>query len=149
MLNSPLRYPQLCEILDAAVESANLFYAIRVDGHFRHICTRSVPRQSKPYPPLSAVTEHQPVFNLYEMSGTLVGFRSPQFAKGMNVPGYHLHFLSDDRRAGGHVLALELERGRLLIDDTSNFHVELPMDETFLSAKLGGDRSKDVQKVEK
>jgi acetolactate decarboxylase len=148
-LDAPLDYPALCALLDAAAGSANLFYAIRVDGRFRHLRTRSVPRQSKPYPPLTAVTQEQPVFDLYEVSGTLAGFRFPDFAEGMNVPGYHLHFLSDDRRAGGHVLAFELERGRLAIDDTSNFHIELPTDESFLSAELGGGRSDDVEKVEK
>jgi acetolactate decarboxylase len=67
----------------------------------------------------------------------------------MNVPGYHLHFLSEDRHAGGHVLALELEHGRLAIDDTSNFHIELPTDGAFLAAKLGGDRTGDINKTEK
>ena len=84
-----------------------------------------------------------------EVSGTLVGFRFPEFTEGINVPGYHLHFLSEDHRAGGHVLALELERGRLAIDDTSNFHIELPTDGAFLAAELGGDRVEDVKKVEK
>jgi acetolactate decarboxylase len=111
--------------------------------------TRSVPRQSKPYPPLTAVTEDQPCFDLHEVSGTLAGFRFPAFAEGMNVPGYHLHFLSEDRRAGGHVLALELEHGRLAIDDTSDFHIELPTDGAFLAAELGGGRAEDVKKVEK
>jgi acetolactate decarboxylase len=148
-LDGPLDYAGLCALLDAAVASANLFYAIRVDGRFRRIRTRSVPRQSKPYPPLTAVTVDQPVFDLYDVSGTLAGFRFPEFAEGMNVPGYHLHFLSVDRQAGGHVLALELERGRLAIDDTANFPVELPADASFLSAELGGDRSGVVDKVEK
>ena len=67
----------------------------------------------------------------------------------MNVPGYHLHFLSEDRQAGGHVLTLELESGRLAIDDTSNFHIELPTDGAFLAAELGGDRAAEVRKVEK
>jgi acetolactate decarboxylase len=67
----------------------------------------------------------------------------------MNVPGYHLHFLSEDRRSGGHVLALELESGRLAIDDISNFHIERSTDGAFLVAELGGDRAAEVRKVEK
>jgi acetolactate decarboxylase len=136
-------------LLDGELASANLFYAIRVDGRFRHVRTRSVPRQSKPYPPLTTVTEDQPCFDLQAVSGTLAGFRFPAFAEGMNVPGYHLHFLSEDRQAGGHVLALQLESGRLAIDDTSNFHIELPTDGSFLAAELGGDRAAEVRKVEK
>lgn len=149
VLGSPLDYAGLCTLLDGELASANLFYAIRVDGRFRQVRTRSVLRQSKPYPSLTAITEDQPVFDLDEVSGTLAGFRFPEFAEGMNVPGYHLHFLSEDHRAGGHVLALELERGRLAIDDTSSFHIELPTDASFLAAELGGDRAEDVEKVEK
>jgi len=148
-LDYPLDYTGLCTLLDNELASANLFYAIRVDGRFGHVRTRSVPRQTKPYPPLTAVTEDQPCFDLREVSGTLAGFRFPEFAEGMNVPGYHLHFLSEDRRVGGHVLALELECGQLAIDDTSNFHIELPTDEDFLAAELGRDRAEDVKKVEK
>ena len=148
-LDGPLDYPGLCTLLDGAVESANLFSAIRVDGSFRHMRTRSVPRQSKPYTPLTDVTQDQPVFDLTAVSGTLVGFRFPEFVEGMNVPGYHLHFLSDNRQTGGHVLALELEHGRLAIDDTSNFHIELPTNKSFLSAELSGNRSDDIERVEK
>jgi len=148
-LDGPLDYPELCTLLDRTVGSENLFSAIRIEGSFRHIRTRSVPRQSKPYPPLINVTQDQPVFALNDVSGTLVGFRFPEFAKGMNVPGYHLHFLSDDRNFGGHVLAFVLEHALLTIDDTSDFHIELPTDSTFLSTKLVGDHSDDIEKVEK
>ena len=148
-LEGPLDYSGLCRLMDGIIESANLFSAIRIDGRFHHIRTRSVSRQTKPYPPLTAVTENQPVFDLNEVSGTLAGFRFPEFADGMNVPGYHLHFLSDDRLTGGHVLALEIEHARLAIDDTSNFHIELPTDASFLSADLGGNRSDDIEMVEK
>ena len=148
-LDGPLDYPGLCTLLDHTVESTNLFSAIRVDGSFRHIRTRSVPRQSKPYPPLIDVTQDQPVFDLNDVSGTLAGFRFPEFAKGMNVPGYHLHFLSDNRQFGGHVLAFELEHARLAIDDTSNFHIELPTDTSFLSTELRGNHLDDIEKVEK
>jgi acetolactate decarboxylase len=148
-LDGPLDYPELRTLLDRAVGSENLFSAIRIEGSFRHIRTRSVPRQSKPYPPLINVTREQPVFALNDVSGTLVGFRFPEFAKGMNVPGYHLHFLSDDRNFGGHVLAFVLEHARLTIDDTSDFHIELPTDSTFLSTKLSGNQSDVIEKVEK
>jgi acetolactate decarboxylase len=122
---------------------------VLTDGGFRSMRTRSVSRQSKPYPPLVDVTQDQPVFDLNDASGTLVGFRFPEFAKGMNVPGYHFHFLSEDRQAGGHVLAFLLEHARLAIDDTSNFHIELPTDASFLSTELGGVHPDDIDKVEK
>jgi acetolactate decarboxylase len=77
----------------------------------------------------------------------LVGFRFPDFAAGLNVPGYHLHFLTNDTTAGGHVLGLELASGRLTVDHTSNFHIELPADDVFLAANLSGDRQEELRKV--
>ena len=94
------------------MEGPNLFYAVRIDGQFAQVKTRSVPRQEKPYPPLDEVARTQPVFHLKDVRGTLAGFRFPDFARGLNVPGFHLHFLTEDRKAGGHVLDLVLERRR-------------------------------------
>ena len=34
----------------------------------------------------------------------MLGFRFPAYAEGIEVAGYHLHFISDDRARGGHVL---------------------------------------------
>jgi acetolactate decarboxylase len=67
---------------------------VLTDGGFRSMRTRSVSRQSKPYPPLVDVTQDQPVCDLNDASGTLVGFRFPEFAKGMNVPGYHFRVIA-------------------------------------------------------
>ncbi|MFC2032792.1 acetolactate decarboxylase, partial [Chloroflexota bacterium] len=32
--------------------SSNIFYAIKIEGMFSYVKTRSVPAQEKPYPPL-------------------------------------------------------------------------------------------------
>jgi acetolactate decarboxylase len=34
----------------------------------------------------------------------MVGFRLPSYLENVNVTGYHFHFLTTDRQAGGHVL---------------------------------------------
>ena len=66
------------------------------------------------------------MFELRDVSGTLVGFRFPDYASGLEVAGYHLHFITDDRRRGGHVLEYRARAGRLRIDTSSELHVELP-----------------------
>jgi acetolactate decarboxylase len=146
-LAGPLDFAAFKRLLDTKVTSSNLFCAIRVDGTFGSVSTRSMPRQSKPYPPLVEVAEHQPEFDLSNVEGTLAGFRFPDFASGMNVPGYHLHFLSRDER-GGHVLDFELGHGRLAIDTESDLHIELPTDPDFLNTDLSGDHRDDLKKVE-
>jgi len=39
-----------------------------------------------------------------DTEGTLVGFYTPAFMGSLSVPGMHLHFLSADRKTGGHLL---------------------------------------------
>lgn len=142
-------FPTLLEALDQAVPSKNLFYAVRVDGRFAQVRVRSVPRQKKPYPPLVEVTTHQPEFEHRDISGSLVGFRFPDYATGINVPGYHMHFVSDDRTAGGHVLAFSMVAGTIAIDVTSQFHMALPQESDFLDADLTKDSAEDIAKAEK
>jgi acetolactate decarboxylase len=81
----------------------------RIDGPFAKIITRSVPIQSKPYKPLLAVVKNeQVVFDLTkkkdDVRGTIMGFYFPKSMKGLNIVGFHLHFITDDRKAGGHLL---------------------------------------------
>jgi acetolactate decarboxylase len=116
----------LLEALEASVSGRRACEAIRLRGRFARVRARSVPQQSKPYPPLTEVVGHQRVFDLQDVEGTLVGFRFAAYAEGVNVPGYHLHFLSADRRRGGHVLECEPLEGTIEIDHGSELHLELP-----------------------
>ena len=100
--------------------------AIRVDGCFDRLRLRSVHAQEPPYPPLVEVTSHQSEWAIAGATGTLVGFRFPDATAGVEVPGFHLHFLSEDHQLGGHVLAATLVDGTLRIDGGDELHVELP-----------------------
>jgi acetolactate decarboxylase len=148
-LDGVIDYERLQTLMDGLTEGPNLFYALRVDGDFASVTARSVPRQHKPYPPLAEVAKTQPVFHLENVRGTLAGFRFPDFARGLNVPGFHLHFLTADRTAGGHVLDLVLSCGELAIDATARFHLELPTDPAFLHADLGHDHADDLDRAER
>jgi len=136
-------------IADKMLPTVNIFYAVKITGTFQVVRTRSVPAQQKPYRPLGEVVKTQPVFELKNVEGTIVGFRCPPFAKGINVPGYHLHFLTADRKAGGHVLDFRIERAVLEIDDTGELTVILPSDKAFYGADLTPDREKELKAVEK
>lgn len=143
-------YDALKKIVDRAVPNMNIFCAVKVTGHFATVKTRSVPAQNKPYPPLTKVTKNQAIFNLENVSGTIVGFRSPAYVKGINVPGYHIHFLADDRMSGGHILAFNLDEGFAEIDPCYRFLMILPEGEgDFSRIDLGVDRSKDLDKAER
>lgn len=133
---------------DQTVQNSNLFIAIRFDGHFPLMKVRSVPRQEHPYPPLAEVAEHQSVFEYTGVSGTVLGFRCPVYVKGVNVPGWHLHFISDDRTKGGHILDFVTTGGELRADICNRFYMMLPEDERLQALDLSKDRSEELKKVE-
>jgi acetolactate decarboxylase len=114
--------------LEALVDAqgAGPVCALRFDGELKRVRARSVPRQHPPYRPLPEVAAEQHVFDFEDVSGTVVGFRFPDYAAGVELTGYHLHVITADRTRGGHVLACEAGRGRLRIDPVSDLHVELP-----------------------
>ena len=95
---------ELTGLLDMHIPSRDVFYAIRIDGTFPYVKARSVPVQVKPYPPLADALLGQTIFEFRNVTGTVVGFYTPSSAAGMNVLGYHLHFITSDRSRGGHVL---------------------------------------------
>jgi acetolactate decarboxylase len=125
-LVTPLDLGTFCAGLDRVVGGEASCYAIRADGHFEYVKSRSVPRQRKPYPPLAEVVKRQPTFELHDVRGSLVGFRFPHYAQGLNVAGYHFHFITADRNAGGHVLEFRLARGELAVDSEADLRIELP-----------------------
>lgn len=125
VLDKSLDFNQMNEYLDNLLPTKNIFYAIRINGIFKYIKTRSVHRQNKPYPPLSEALKNQPIFEFHNIKGTLIGFRFPEYMNGVNLPGYHFHFITEDRKAGGHLLECEIQSVLLEIDYTDEFYMTL------------------------
>lgn len=140
---------ELNKIVSEALPTENIFYAIRIDGRFETMRTRSVPAQEKPYPPLVEAIKEQSVFKFTNVEGSLVGLRSPSFVKGIGVPGYHWHFLTNDRKAGGHVLDCQFKNLVAKTSSFNNFLLELPEDKKFFSTDFSEDKQKELKKVEK
>ncbi len=135
--------------IDEIVPNPNVFCAVKLHAHFRTMKTRSVPPQEKPYPALADVVDSQAVFDMQNVTGSIVGFRSPPFVKGINVPGYHLHFLSDDRTRGGHILAFDMDPALCELDILDRFYMILPENGQGLeNLDLAKDRAKALEKVE-
>jgi acetolactate decarboxylase len=141
--------PTLEELLEFKVPESNLIQAIRIDGHFKYVKVRSVPKQKRPYRRLAKIIENQPVFELKDVRGTLVGFLIPPYFAKFNVPGYHFHFITEDRSRGGHVLKCRTGHVQMQIDEVPELHLVLPENGDFLKAKLSEDRSAELEKVEK
>jgi acetolactate decarboxylase len=100
--------------------------AVRIDGRFERVRVRSVPKQRRPYPRLAEALAEQRISDLLDVSGTLVGFGFPDALDGIEMIGWHLHFATEDRTRGGHVLGFALRDGAAHLDDVTELHVELP-----------------------
>lgn len=117
---------QLEVALDALPYSASRVLAARIDGRFRTITVRSEPKQQPPYRPLAEVIKEQQVVHTFDdVDGTLIGFRFPAAASSINVPGWHLHFLTADRSRGGHVLGLTTGVGLAWLEEFPDLRISL------------------------
>jgi acetolactate decarboxylase len=125
-LSGPLAHERLLARIDELVPPGASTCAVRLDGRWALVRARSVPAQAPPYRPLTEVVADQHVFELAELEGTIVGFRFPTWVEGIEVPGYHLHFISADRERGGHVLDSRASGVRVRIEVCEDLHVELP-----------------------
>lgn len=123
-------------LIDKLVPSPNLFCAIRLDGEFELVRTRTVPRQERPYKPMLEAIAEQPTFDFNDTHGTMIGFRCPPYLQGVNVAGYHIHYISDKRDGGGHVLEYRLKNARLQLGIVSKLRIDLPGNQDFLNADL-------------
>ncbi len=119
-------HESLLQRLDALVPEGASSCAVRLDGRFELVRARSVPAQEPPYRPLVEVVADQHVFELRQVEGTMLGFRFPTYVEGIEVAGYHLHFISADRARGGHVLGSRSRGLRARLDPSDDLHVELP-----------------------
>ena len=132
---------------DSLRDSENFFYALKVQGLFEYVHARAVCWTHEGVPLVQAAAV-QPEFEFHNVAGTLVGFWTPEYARTMNVPGYHLHFLSDDRRSAGHLLQCTGANLCLQIQREGTYQVALPESEDFLKADLRRDPAADLAKAE-
>jgi acetolactate decarboxylase len=56
----------------------------------------------------------------------MVGFGFPDALDVIEMIGWHLHFATEDRTRGGHVLDFTLRDAVAHLDDTTELRVELP-----------------------
>lgn len=127
--------------------STNLFLTYRINGRFSHVKARTVKGQEYKGQPLSELGDKQFVATYEDIEGTIVGFRSPKSWQGFSVAGEHLHFISKDRKAGGHVLEIEASDVSMSMATASNIHVELPTSDDFNAATLVSN-DEGIKKVE-
>lgn len=134
-----------------AAHGRNLIYVARIDiDNCDKVLVRSELAQDKPYRPLAVALEtDQREFTYENIGGSIVAVYFPSFFATQNAPGWHCHFISNDRSHGGHMLDVAFS-GQVVarFDATPYFLMYLPEDKEFSQKDLDRDFSDDIEKVE-
>jgi acetolactate decarboxylase len=139
--------PEMLAKVATMLPSQNIFHAVRIEGRFDYVKTRAVARQDKSVG-LEAAAREEPIFEFHDVDGAIVGFFTPDYLRGVNVPGYHLHFITADRTAGGHMLDCRSRDVTIKIHHTPEFELGTPGTEEFLKADLSHDHTAAIKKIE-
>ncbi|HVN64981.1 MAG TPA: acetolactate decarboxylase [Candidatus Binataceae bacterium] len=138
---------ELLARLDRLRNSNNLFFAVRIDGLINRLRARAVCKKAGAG--LVEVAATQAEFEFHRVSGSIVGFWTPAYARTVNMAGWHLHFLKEDRSGGGHVLDIQGEGLRAQVQHLDDFRMAIPESPEFLKADLTGDPSMALIKAER
>lgn len=148
---SATSFEDLTAQLDKKIEKygVNNMYVVKIHGNFSNITVRSVEKQEKPYKEFTEVAKvDQRVFNYTNQSGTLIAVYFPEYMSDLNMHGWHLHFINDDKDKGGHVLGLTMENGTGAMDIIHEFKMVLPQTESFANMNFSENMTAKINSVE-
>lgn len=135
-VSTPMPRSRVVELVERTLGSSNYLFAVRLRGRFSRVRTRTVVKQEKPYRPMREAVENEPVLEFENIDGTVGGFRTPLYGKGIGVPGGHMHFVDDALEHGGHVLDFDIEYGEMQVSIGTDLHLQLPLNDEFQEASL-------------
>lgn len=143
---------ELKVLLDNKVEEGfglNSMHVVRIDGHFTRVYARSVAGYEARFVTLKEIlSEKQKEFCFEDIDGTLVCICYPDYMEGINAVGWHLHFISKDRKQGGHVFDMSLEKATVKLDKVSRIEIQLPTDIEFDIYSLKNVSKEEIHQIE-
>ena len=139
-------------LLDLRIEEdfgLNSMHIVRIDGTFRKVYARSESSYRAHHIPLKeALNVTQKDFFFENISGTTVCVYYPDFMDGINAPGWHLHFISADRKHGGHVFELDIDNAEAVFDKKTSIEIKLPSEPAFDTYSLKNVSKDEIKSVE-
>ena len=127
----------------------NSMHVVRIDGEFEKVDARSeAPYRSHHISLKEVLSKTQKAFLFENICGSLVGVYFPDYMDGINMPGWHLHFLSEDRSKGGHVFNVSIREGTAKVDKISSIVINLPKEAAFDTYSLKQDLQDEIKSVE-
>ena len=127
----------------------NSMHVVKIEGVFKKVDARSeAPYRSHHVPLKEVLGQTQKAFIFEEIRGSLVGVYFPDYMDGINMPGWHLHFLSEDKSVGGHVFDVCIREGAASVDKITNMVIKLPDSPAFDTYSLKQDLQDEIKSVE-
>lgn len=151
VLSAASSLEELGKLLTAQIPETerNLFHMAKIKACFPRIMLRSVGKQKEPYIPInSAMKNDQKVFTLENAEGTAVALYCPNYMDRVNMYGWHLHFITEDKKRGGHVLDLEISSAEADICSLDSHIMRLPRNGIFGQLDMTLVSKDDVCKAE-
>lgn len=127
----------------------NSMHMVRIDGDFELVDARSETGYESVHVDLKTILgKTQRAFKFENVKGTLVCVYFPDYMDGINASGWHLHFLSDDRKHGGHVFEIKMRSGKGQISKINSIELKLPDEPIFDTFALKQASHEIVKAVE-
>lgn len=127
----------------------NSMYAVRIDGEFSKVDARSESGTKAHHVTLKdALSVTQKAFIFENIKGSLVCVYYPDYMDGINAAGWHLHFLSEDKKHGGHVFDISLTKGTAEFCRITSVEVRIPDTPAFDTYALKGASQEEIKSVE-
>ena len=142
-----LKHELTCKVDEAY--ALNSMHVATVSGTFESVSARSESAYHADHITLKdmlATTQRE--FTFEKLDGTLVCVYHPDFMDGINAPGWHVHFLSDDLTRGGHVFDLSLTRGQAVMHKIDRIEIQLPATPAFDTYSLKETSQEEIAEVE-
>ena len=143
---------KLKEFLDLRIEEdfgLNSMHVVRIDGSFKKVSARAGSGYRGHHVTLKeTLSKTQKNFCFEEISGTLVCVYYPDYMDGINAAGWHLHFISEDRKLGGHVFDLSMNKGIACFDKITEIEIKLPYEPAFDTYALKTASKDEIKSVE-
>ncbi|GAA3952547.1 acetolactate decarboxylase [Chitinophaga oryziterrae] len=141
---------ELFHYLDSVLTNINGMYAIHINGKFSYVKTRAFPPvKEDDHTPLANMLNLQHFFEFTGAQGDLIGYRLPSFMDNTNIAGYHFHYLSKQKDAGGHIIDLKTENIIIEIDILDSYTIQVPATKDFQHFDFKKNREEDIKNVER
>lgn len=127
---------ELTQVLKAHMPSPNSLYALKIHGRFTSLRMASAKKIENDNIPLFQYLATRKMYTEADAQGTLVGLYTPDYLGNISIPGLHFHYLSDDKKLGGHLEDIELTQMTVELQEINQIHVNLPLVDKFRTTAM-------------